>query len=121
MPTKKYISKIVKGGNDIYIKDAETRENVQYEDVYIGVAAQSSTIIDPTYHHDMIYRGRPISIGNSSGYLWVIMPSSYTPSVLMSGFEVPMSQNSTTTVGNVTYKIWKSSNSYSGGFNIYLT
>ena len=63
-----------------------------------------------------------ISITNTDvDYLWVVLPASYSPMVMMSGLEVPMSLDSTTTISEESYKIWKSSNTYSGSFKIYLT
>lgn len=96
------------------------KADVCYSDVYIGVAAQSSAVQVDGNHHDTITRGRPLAFSNASGYIWLILPSTYSPVVMMNGMEVPMTQDGTTTVGSVTYKILKSSNAYSGTFNIYL-
>lgn len=97
-----------------------SKNDTQYNDVYIGVAAQSSTVIDSAHHYDSIVRNRPISFSNTSGYLWVVLPSSYSPIAMMGGIEVPMTLDSTTTAGEITYKIWKSRNSYTGDFNVIL-
>lgn len=91
-----------------------------YTDVYIGVAAASSTVIDNAYHHDNISAGRPITFTNASGYLWIVMPATYSPVAMMNGIEVPMALDSTTTISSKSYKVWESTNQYSGTFNIYL-
>lgn len=42
---KKYISKINKGGNDLYVKDAETREVIGYDDsVFVDLGLPSGTL-----------------------------------------------------------------------------
>lgn len=91
-----------------------------YENVYIGVASASSTVLSSDYYHSSVLKGSPISFSNTSGKLWLIMPSSYSPVTFMSGIEVPMILDSTTTISGNTYNVWKSSNTYSGGFNISL-
>lgn len=101
---------------------ADIYSTLFYEDVYIGAAAASSTIRTSGYHHDSITRGRPIAISNASSgsYIWVILPASYSPAVMMGGIEVPMALDSTITISGKSYKIWKSSNTYAGSFNLYL-
>lgn len=118
---KKYLSKINKGGNDIYIKDTEAREAVQYEDVYIGVGSTSSAVMIASNHHDLILKGNPVSVTASSNYLWVILPDTYSPVVQMGGISVPMSEQSPVTSEGVTYKVLRSSNQYSGSFSVSLT
>jgi hypothetical protein len=121
MPAKKYISKINKGGNDIHIKDTEAHDAIWYFDIYVGAAANSAAIIDETYHHNYITRGRPILISNAENdYLWVIAPASYAPCVMMSGMEVEMSLDSSTTIDDKSYKVWKSDCTYSGTFKVCL-
>ena len=117
---KKYISKIVKGNVDIYIKDIEARENLQYEDVYIGVGASYADAMIAANHHDSVLKGALISVTASSNYLWVILPSDYSPVVQMGGLNVPMTAQSNVTVDNVTYKVLKSNNQYTGTFSVSL-
>lgn len=122
MPAKKYLSKINKGGNDIYIKDTEAQDAISYTDVYLGAAAASSTIIDDDYYYDVITRCRPITISNAAAgsYVWLVLPAIYSPVLAVGGVEMPMVLDSTTTIDGKSYKIWKSSNTYSGTFNVYL-
>lgn len=96
------------------------QSNHEYKDVYIGAAAASSTVIDDDYYRESVTKDRPIAISNASGYIWIILPSTYSPVAMMSGMEIPMTQDGTTTIEEETYKIWKSANTYSGTFNIYL-
>lgn len=121
MPTKKYISKIVKGNNDIYIKDLEAQESLFYYDIYIGAATQSTTIKTATYHHDAVLRGKPISITASSQKIWLIFPeNTEVPTVLMNGLEVPKELHGTTTIDEATYTVYKSLSYYTGTFNVCL-
>jgi hypothetical protein len=100
--------------------DSSIDIRTDYQDVYIGVADVSSTIIDPAYHHDRIVRGRPISFSNANGYLWVVLPQSYAPVFLMSGIEIPVSVDDTITIDDKAYNIYKSANAYNGTFNIFM-
>lgn len=93
-----------------------------YQDVYIGTAIASATVVSSTYHHDSIMRGRPTTItGASNNYLWVILPSSSNdPVVQIGGTDVPMTLDGTTDINSTTYNVWKSTNLYVGTFNVYL-
>ena len=94
---------------------------LQYSDVYVGAAAAYSSIISNSYHYDSIVRGRPINISNASNdYIWVVLPADYSPVVLLSGIEMKISLEGTTTISSKSYKIWKSTNIYTGTFNLYL-
>jgi hypothetical protein len=121
MSAKKYVSKINKGGNDLYIKDVESQEALFYNDVYIGAATQSTTIKTATYHHDMIAKGSLISITANSQKIWLIFQSTAdVPHVFMSGMEVAMVLHGTTTIDEVEYNVYKSNSPYTGTFNIQL-
>lgn len=98
------------------------KNEISYIDVYIGAGKSSAAIIVAANHHDVIKKCEQISITNTDvDYLWVVLPASYSPMVMMGGLEVPMSLDSTTTISEESYKIWKSVNTYSGSFKIYLT
>jgi hypothetical protein len=73
MSAKKYISKINKGGNDIYIKDVESQEALFYNDIYIGAATQSTTIKTDPYHYDIIAKGSLVYITANSQKIWMIL------------------------------------------------
>ena len=121
MPAKKYISIINKGGDSIYIKDTEAQEAVFYEDIYIGAAAQSTTIKTSTYHYDILVKGSLISITANNQKIWLIFPEATdVPNVFMSGMEVGMTLHGTTTIDEETYKVYKSSVPYNGTFNVQL-
>lgn len=118
---KKYISKINKGSNDIYIKDTEAQEAVFYKDIYVGAAAQSTTIKTSTYHHDILVKGELISVTASSQKIWLIFPEAMdVPNIFMSGMEVAMVLHGTTTIDEATYKVYKSESPFTGTFNIQL-
>ena len=91
-----------------------------FNDVYIGVGSTYSEVMIAANHHDSVRRCALMSVTASANYLWVILPSNYTPVVKMGGIEVPMTAQSNVTVDEVTYKVLKSSNSYTGTFNIAL-
>ncbi len=121
MSAKKYVSKINKGGNDLYIKDVESQEALFYNDVYIGAATQSTTIKTDAYHYDMIAKGSLISITANSQKIWLIFQSTAdVPHVFMSGMEVAMVLHGTTTIDEVEYKVYKSDSPFTGTFNIQL-
>lgn len=92
-----------------------------YEDVYIGAAASLSAIITNANHYELLSKGNLVSISNASNaYLWIVLPTTYTPTMLMSGLEVPMTLDSTATIGTTTYNVYKSNNLYSGTFKVCL-
>lgn len=117
----KYISKINKDGNDIYIKDSEAQGALFYRDIYVGAAAQSTTIKTSTYHHAVVAKGSPISITANNHKIWLIFPENTdVPNVFMSGMEVAMVYHGTTTVDEGTYNVYKSVSPFTGTFNIQL-
>ena len=120
MENKKYISKIVKSGQNILIKDLEAREALQYTDVYIGAGETSSDVMVAANHHDTVLKGSAFSVTANSNYLWVILPSAYSPILAIGGIAVPMYLSGTTTVDDVTYNIYKSNNTYRSTFSVNL-
>lgn len=121
MPAKKYLSKINKGGNDIYIKDVESQEALFYKDIYIGAATQSPTIKTDPYHYDTVAKGLLIPVTANSQKIWLIFPAtSVTPNVFMSGMEVAMVLHGTTTIDDAEYKVYKSESPFTGTFNVQL-
>lgn len=121
MSGKKYLSKIVKGGNAIFVKDVESQEALFYKDIYIGAATQSTTIKTDAYHHDMIAKGSLVSITADSQKIWLIFSeASEVPNVFMSGMEVAMVLHGTTTIDGIEYNVYKSNSPYTGTFNIQL-
>lgn len=118
---KKYISKVNKSGSDIYVKDIEAQDALFYKDIYIGAAAQSTTIKTSTYHHDTLIKGSIVSITANSHKIWMIFPeTSDLPNVFMSGMEVTMVLHGTTTIDEKSYKVYKSVSPYTGSFNVQL-
>jgi hypothetical protein len=126
MPARKYISIINKGGDSIYIKDAEAREAIaqietlEYKDVYIGVGAAYTDVMIAADHHDSLSKGVLVPLTASSNYIWVILPNTYSPIVQMGGLNVPMTAQSDVTVGDVTHKVLRSTNQYTGSFPVSL-
>jgi hypothetical protein len=117
----KYLSKINKEGNDIYIKDLEAQGAIFYKDIYVGAATQSTTIKTATYHHDVLAKGNLVSVTASNQKIWLIFPElSEVPHIFMSGMEVSMVLHGTTTIDDSTYKVYKSDSPFTGTFNIQL-
>ena len=54
-----------------------------YKDVYIGSGAEYTDAMIAANHHDTITKGATNSITVANNYLWVIIPSGYTPTILM--------------------------------------
>ena len=92
-----------------------------FGEVYIGVAEESSDVIVDSCFYDVVKIGKPVAIDDASGYLWVIVPAAYTaPTITMSGMEVPVTMDGTTSISGQDYNIWKSKDQYSGSFNIFM-
>ena len=93
---------------------------INYKDVYVGAGGTVQDVMVAGNHHNDVIRGDQLSITASSAYIWVVLPNTYSPVLQMEGLNVPMTEQSNVTVGDVTYKVLKSSNSYTGTFNIIL-
>lgn len=118
---KKYISKIHKGSDDIYIKDTEAHDTIFYKDIYVGAATQSTTIKTSTYHYDTVAKGSLISVTANSQKIWLIFKDgAEMPNIFMNGMEVSMVLHGTTTIDEETYNVYKSSSPFTGTFNIQL-
>ena len=121
MAGKKYLSKINKEGNDLFIKDEESQDALFFKDMYIGAAAQSTTIKTDTYHHDTIAKGSLLSMTANSHKIWLVFPeTSDVPHVFMSGMDVSMELHGTTVIEEKTYKVYKSVSPFTGTFNVQL-
>lgn len=95
-------------------------DTTHYKDVYIGEGDIYSDAMIESNHHDSLKVGTTTSVTATNKYLWVILPDDYTPTILMNGIVVPMVQQSNITVGNITYKVFKSDAEYTNTFNIIL-
>ena len=127
MPAKKYISKIHKGSDDLFIKDSEAREilatmsNLIYTDVYIGKGINYTSAMTANNHHDTVVKGEHISMTCNSSKVWIILKSTNNaPLLMMSGTEIPLTAESDVTQEGVTYKVYSSTNTYTGTFNLLV-
>lgn len=122
MPTKKYISIINKGGNDIYIKDSEAQAILNiltFKDVYIGKGVNYTSAMVAANHHDVVVKGDHFNLTCNNSKIWIILKSgNSTPILAMSGTEIPLTAESDVTQEGVTYKVYSSSNTYTGTFNV---
>ena len=124
MPTKKYISKIHKGSDDIFIKDSEARavlDIVTFEDVYIGKGINYSSVMVAANHHDTVVKGEHINMTCNNSKVWIILKNTNSsPLLTMSGTEIPLTEESDITSEGVTYKVYSSTNTYNGTFNVLV-
>lgn len=100
--------------------DSAIVNSTYYKNVYIGTGSTYSDAMIESNHHDSLRMGATTTITASDEYLWVILPSDYTPTILMNGISVPMGEQSNVTVEEVTYKVFKSDAEYTNTFNIIL-
>ena len=90
------------------------------ENVYIGSGASTSDVMVAGNLHASLRLGEAISVTASNAPLWVILPSSFYPTVMMEGIKVPMTSQQDVEVQGVTYKVLKSDNTFTGSFNVVL-
>ena len=123
MPTK-YISKIHKGSDDLYIKDSEARAtlaSMTFEDVYIGKGVNYTSAMVAANHHDVVLRGDHVNMTCNNSKVWIILKSTNTvPLLMMAGVEMPLTAESDVTQEGVTYKVYSSSNTYTGTFDVFV-
>lgn len=123
MPTK-YISKIHKGSDDLYIKDSEVRAtlaNLTFEDVYIGKGVNYTSAMVAANHHDVVLRGDHVNMTCNNSKVWIILKSTNNaPLLMMAGVEMPLTAESDVTQEGVTYKVYSSSNTYTGTFDVFV-
>ena len=117
---KKYISRIVKEGQNILIKDTEAREALEYTDVYIGAGTTSAAVMIEGNYHNQVPKGSSFSVTANSNYLQVILPSNNVPITTIGCIAVPMVSDGTTTVDTITYYVYKSKNTYNETFDVHL-
>ena len=128
MSANKYISIINKGGENLLIKDSEAREalsgistvwdSMTYTDVYIGKGVNYSSAMTSTNHHDVVVKGDHVSLTCNNSKVWIILKdTNNTPLLMMSGTEIPLTAGSDVTQDGVTYKVFSSTNTYTGTFN----
>ena len=131
MPTKKYISKIHKGSDDLLLKDSEARtsiadiytllDNLTYKDVYIGKGVNYTSVMVAANHHDVVVKGEHVNMTCNNSKIWIILKdTNSTPILTMSGIEIPLTAGTDVTEDEVTYKVYSSSNTYNGTFNVLV-
>jgi hypothetical protein len=95
------------------------KADAYYSDVYVGTGNNYANVMMVGSHYDNLIKGSGINVSSASEYLWVIMPSVYSPIVLLSGLEVQMTV-STITQEDIEYKVMRSDSRYTGTFNVIL-
>ncbi len=96
------------------------QEGMLYKNLYIGLGTQYSDAMTSECFHATLSKGTSISFSPTSKKLWLIVPSTYTPTVLMEGFKVPMTLQTSLDIDGVAYKAFGSDNTYTGSFDIFL-
>jgi len=95
-------------------------EDTQYKNVYIGIGSEVEDIKINDNYYEAIKKSAIIPIDNADNYLWILLPSIYTPILLMSGIYIPMINDSSITEDEIEYTAWKSLDRYEGDFGIIL-
>lgn len=95
-------------------------EDTQYKNVYIGMGSAVEDIKINGNYYEAIKKSTIIPIDNADNYLWILLPSIYTPILLMSGIHIPMINDSSITEDEIEYTAWKSPDRYEGNFRIIL-
>ena len=95
------------------------KADTYYSDVYVGTGDNYANVMMAGSHYDNLIKGSGTNVSSASKYLWVIMPSVYSPIVLLSGLEVSMTV-STITQEDIEYKVMRSDSRYTGTFNVIL-
>ena len=89
-------------------------------DVYVGTGTSYNDVMIAANHHEFVRKGSLVPIAANNAYIWVILPNVYSPVVQLSGMIVPMTEQSSVTLNNVTYKVLRSDSQYAGNFSISL-
>lgn len=95
-------------------------DSMFYKDFYLGVGVTESDVKIAANYHTAERKSSVFSFTASSQKVWLIIPSTYSPVLEMSSVDIPMVLDRTYTSGDVTYKVWKSDNSYTGTFNLCI-
>lgn len=102
---------------DIYSK----LDSLTYKDVYIGKGINYSSVMVAGNHHDIVLRGEHVNMTCNNSKVWIILRNSNSaPLLMMSGTEIPLTTESDITSEGVTYKVYSSTNTYTGTFNVLV-
>ena len=125
MSDKKYISKINKGGQDLYIKDTEARANLDAveelycHDVYVMTSAKTTiqSLSEFTFHYDKVIRGKYLFAGVSATNdlrLWYAIKTTNKENIIftLNGIPIPTSYTRTITEDGVEWYVCQSKNLY---------
>lgn len=93
---------------------------ISYKDVYIGTGATYISVMVAANHHDVVMRGDKFTFTASNDKVRIVLPSIYTPTLMMSGVEVPIALNNTITVDEKEYKVWATSKTFTGTFDVFM-
>ena len=99
---------------------SDTERYSYYPDVYVGAGTVYTDVMIAGNHHDQAMKDAGIEVTAADEYLFIILPDNSAPVVLIGGVPVPMTEDGTVTQGDVTYKILKSGNRYTGTLEVVL-
>ena len=125
MSDKKYISKINKGGQDLYIKDTEARANLDTveelycHDVYVMTSPKTTiqSLSEFTLYYDKVMRGKYLFTGVSATNdlrLWYAIKTTNREGIIftLNGIPIPVSYTHTITEDGVEWYVCQSKNLY---------
>ena len=125
MSDKKYISKINKGGQDIYIKDTEARANLDAveelycHDVYVMTSSKTTiqSLSEFDFYYDKVMRGKYLFAGVSATNdlrLWYAIKTTNREGIIftLNGIPIPVSYTHTITEDGVEWYVCQSKNLY---------
>ena len=100
--------------------DIDPGDSIVYKRGYLGVANNYTDIMNSDYYYDTIVKGTPIQFQAVSEYVWAVFPAEYDVVVSMSLIKVPMILYDVIRHNNETYKVWKSIETQTGTFKLFL-
>ncbi len=96
------------------------QEGMLYRNFYVGVGGTYADVLTLSDFHEKYIKGTALGFSPTAEKLWVIVPSTYTPTALMEGFRVPMTLKVSITLDGTAYKVYGSDNTYTGSFDVLL-
>ena len=93
---------------------------IAFSDIYIGIGSNVSSIMIAGNHHNIMTKGDHVSLTASGSKIWIALPNTYNPVLMMNGIQIPMTASSNVTQNNITYKVLYSTESYTGTFDVFL-
>ena len=91
-----------------------------FQNVYIGTGNSEQDVMIPANLHATLRKGEAVPVTSSDAALFVILPSSFYPTVMMEGIRIPMTAQQDVSHEGYACKVLKSDNTFTGNFNVIL-